>query len=475
MIRRNNGQFQQAFDLLSLAASMKPDHVTIHASLGNVLLDLQRPADAIVSYDRFLSSTPEFAEVLNNKANALSALGREAEAMLCYNQALSKQTDFPDAYFNRGNLYMDMRDYARALYDYEQVLAGNASHFQSWNNRGNALLKLERLPEAMHSYQQGLSIAPGNAELHACLANAYKITGHLNEAVQHYSKVLELSAAGFVRQNAALQLAILHHVYGNTANVEPLLQVAKAMLDNVQVKDKGSLIYCVFMSKIYLWWQLFRQQTQIPQANGVLHVIGESHMLSAHNLVVSYRGHSLQCKGLWIEACTQWRLGHVEANHYQQLMKTYLQAVPEASSVLIMVGEIDCRIDGGIYKASKKNKETDLLQRVQKTIEAFLHMLLAHAQPRRLKLIISGVPAYHIDENGLSQQDLHDFGQFLILFNLTLKQLALQKGMDFLDLFALTDSGNGKANQQWHIDAHHLRPDGIQQAFAHHLLMAETC
>lgn len=475
MIKRSKGELEKALDLLALAASVNPANTIIHASLGNVLLDLEHHADAIVSYDRFLLSMPDFAEVLNNKANALSAVGREAEAMACYEQALRKQPDFPDAYFNRGNLYMDMRQYALALNDYEQVLRTNPAHFQAWNNRGNALLKLERLPEASQSYQQGLSIAPGNAELHGCLANAYKITGKLNEAVQHYAKVLELTTTGFPMQNAALQLAILHHVFGNPANVDALLQVAKDMLNNTLIKDKGSLIYCVFMLKIQLWWQAYRQQAQFPQAQGVLYVIGESHMLSAHNLVVSYGGQHLQCKGLWIEGCTQWQIGKANTNHYQQLLTHYLRVIPVASSVLITIGEIDCRIDSGILKASKKSTasvEISLAQRVDNTIAAYLDFIVAQAQPRQLKLIISGVPAYHMNESGCTEDELQEFGQFLSLFNASLKQQVLARGMDFLDVFVLTDSGTGKASQQWHIDEHHLRPDGILEAFSRHLLAA---
>jgi len=470
MIKRSKGELQQALDLLALAASINPAHTIIHASIGNVLLDLERHAEAISSYDRFLLSMPDFAEVLNNKGNALSALRREAEALACYTQALQKQPDFPDAYFNRGNLHLDMGQYQLAIHDYEQVLKTSAGHFQAWNNRGNALLKLERLPEAFQSYQQGLSIAPDNPELQGCLANLYKITGHLNEAVQHYSKVLALPTTGFPRQNAALQLAILHYVFGNPAHVEALLHEAKGMLTNALIKDKGSLIYCVFMLKILQWWQTYRQQADIPQAQGMLYVIGESHMLSAHNLVLAYGGQYLQCKGLWIEGCTQWRAGHASSNHYQQALIKYLLALPEASSVFITIGEIDCRIDGGIYKASKKLTDISLEQCVHNTVAAYLNVVATQARVRKLKIIVSGVPAYNLDESALNQEELRQFGQFLSLFNTSLKQQVLQMDMDFLDVFALTDDGAGKSNQQWHIDAHHLRPDGILQAFSQHLI-----
>lgn len=470
MIKRGKGELQQALDMMASAAAINPAHVIIHASIGNVLLDLERHAEAIASYDHFLVSMPDFAEVLNNKGNALSALRREAEALACYTQALQKQPDFPDAYFNRGNLYLDMGNYQLAIQDYEQVLKTNAGHFQAWNNRGNALLKLEKLPEAFQSYQQGLSIAPDNPELQGCLANLYKITGHLNEAVQHYSKVLALPTTGFPRQNAALQLAILHYVFGSPAHVEGLLHEAKSMLTNQLIKDKGSLIYCVFMLKILQWWQAYRQQVDPLQTQGVLYVIGESHMLSAHNLVLEYGGQYLQCKGLWIEGCTQWRAGHVDSNHYQQALINYLLALPEASTVFITIGEIDCRIDGGIYKASNKSADISLEQRVHNTIAAYLRVVATQARARKLKIIVSGVPAHNLDESAFTQAELQQFGRFLSLFNTSLKQQAMQMGMDFLDVFTLTDNGAGKSNQQWHIDTHHLRPDGILQAFSHHLI-----
>ncbi|MBI1770896.1 MAG: hypothetical protein HYR68_00725 [Burkholderiales bacterium] len=56
------------------------------------------------------------------------------------------------------------------------------------------------------------------------------------------------------------------------------------------------------------------------------------------------------------------------------------------------------------------------------------------------------------------------------MFNTSLKQQVLMRGMDFLDVFAMTDHGGGKAGQQWHIDDHHLRPDGILEAFSHYLI-----
>ncbi|MBC3918683.1 tetratricopeptide repeat protein [Undibacterium sp. CY18W] len=472
MIRRGQHQLEEALSLVERAVKINPANLPVHATYGNLMMDSGRHEAAIASYERFLSVMPDFPEVINNKGSALSALARHTEALACYERALQLQPDYLDVYFNRGNLYLDMRRYAEALSDYQQVLRLNPRHFQALNNQGNALQKLGRLPEAAQSYQLGLSLAPGNAELHSSLANACAKLGNLQAASQYYAKSLELHAEGFTRHNAALQLAILHYLYGNQANVEPLLNVASGMLENSGIKDQGSLIYCVYMLKIQAWWQQFRSQPQLNAGSptDILYVIGESHMLSTHQLLVSYAGKVWQCKGHWIEGCTQWRIGNQADNHYKQRLATFLQSFPIGATVLITVGEIDCRIDGGILKAWKKTSAISLQQFIHDTIAAYLKQLVVFTEGRQQKIIISGVPAANLADGVGSVEERAEFGNLLSLFNQSLQQQALQLGMDFLDVFSMTDAGNGRSNQQWHIDVHHLRPDAVQQAFNHHVL-----
>ncbi len=42
-----------------------------------------------------------------------------------------------------------------------------------------------------------IRLVPDNAELLGCIANVYKVSGHLNEAVQLYGKVLALNVPSF--------------------------------------------------------------------------------------------------------------------------------------------------------------------------------------------------------------------------------------------------------------------------------------
>jgi hypothetical protein len=53
-------------------------------------------------------------------------------------------------------------------------------------------------------------------------------------------------------------------------------------------------------------------------------------------------------------------------------------------------------------------------------------------------------------------------------FNILLKNKSTEIGFGFLDVYKLTDRGDGFCNQSWHIDEYHLSPEGIHEAWRLH-------
>jgi hypothetical protein len=68
--------------------------------------------------------------------------------------------------------------------------------------------------------------------------------------------------------------------------------------------------------------------------------------------------------------------------------------------------------------------------------------------------------------------DAARFLRIITIFNEVLREGCLRRGMGFLDVFAMTDAGGGKASGDWHIDVYHLRPDALTKAFAEYVRRA---
>jgi predicted O-linked N-acetylglucosamine transferase (SPINDLY family) len=80
-----------------------------------VLLQLNRPQEALASYDRALATKPDFAEALNNRGDALLDLGRHEELIENYKTLLSVKPDYD--YARGGLLRAQMQCCEWAEYD----------------------------------------------------------------------------------------------------------------------------------------------------------------------------------------------------------------------------------------------------------------------------------------------------------------------------------------------------------------------
>jgi hypothetical protein len=81
------------------------------------------------------------------------------------------------------------------------------------------------------------------------------------------------------------------------------------------------------------------------------------------------------------------------------------------------------------------------------------------------KITISGVPAPNINFAVVSGQDSNLLIKLIRVFNESLRIYAKQYGYNFLDVYALTNRGDGISNKEWHIDNFHLKPTAIPVLF----------
>lgn len=144
--------------------------------------------------------------------------------------------------------------------------------------------------------------------------------------------------------------------------------------------------------------------------------------------------------------------------------------LPPQSTLLLTIGEIDCRPDEGIIPAWKKLSAKSLEDVAQDTSGEFVKYVSGMAARHGHQLIISGVPATNIQLDKLSADAGKQLVSLIRLFNASLKNQVVAAGLEFLDVYALTNSGDGIASGEWHIDQYHLLSSAIVVAFSRHLI-----
>jgi hypothetical protein len=190
--------------------------------------------------------------------------------------------------------------------------------------------------------------------------------------------------------------------------------------------------------------------------------------MTTHGMVVRYRETDMKCSAEWILGCKQWHLGNNVVNRYKYKFEAVMARLPIESKVLLTIGEIDCRFDEGIIKAWRKNPETELSDIVDVTTGAYVKYAGAIAQRYGHKIIISGVPATNIRLDLFLKEAAEQLVFLIRIFNRSLKANAIAAGLEFLDVYTLTDRGDGVASGDWHIDDSHLLPSALAEAFSRH-------
>jgi Tfp pilus assembly protein PilF len=158
------------------ALAVKPDHADALNNRGNVLRELERPAEALASYDRALAFKPDYADALNNRGIALVDLKRLAEALASYDRALALEPDYAEAFNNRGNALIELKRPTDALADYDRAIALKPGYVEAHDNKGITLSELGRFDSAIAAIETAIELAPGRARSYYNLALIKRMT-----------------------------------------------------------------------------------------------------------------------------------------------------------------------------------------------------------------------------------------------------------------------------------------------------------
>ena len=459
-------QFAAAVSSYDKAVRIDPSYVEAFFNRGVALQQLDRFDEALASFNRAAALNPGYAAAHYNGGVALHKLKRFDDALASYDRAIALVPDYAEAHANRGVTLEELKRFDEALASYDRAIALKPDDADACFNRGNALTELGRLRDAAASYEKAIAIKPSFAEAYLQLGRRHYDLDDVARAADAYRKVCDLDPADFGLE-AAVELAILHFLAEDYEQCRARLDASRSILAKMSLERITLCVYWRHLDRLLSWRQTHPAPSPTP-GTATLYVIGESHSLTAHGVAVSCGGQVMRCMTEWISGIKQWHLGNAMPNKYKHKFEAIMARLPRESAITLVIGEIDCRHDEGIIQAWRKTPDRSLDEVARSTIEPYLTYVAGVAARHGHRLIVVGVPATNIQMDRLSKDEADRFVRLLRIFNATLKERALAAGMGFLDVYALSDRGDGIASGDWHMDTHHLSPGAVAEAFGKH-------
>ena len=288
--------------------------------------------------------------------------------------------------------------------------------------------------------------------------------------LKFYSKQLENLDKNNYGLRSQVILAILSYLEGDIANCNKYLSSSIEIQNSNNKNFKNEKVY-----HIYLSYLINNNKNEITQNNvdeKTLHVVGESHSLVSHGLKIKNSKGIFLCKASLIMGCKQFHLGNSKSNKYQFRFKNLLQSLPKKSDILLSIGEIDCRINTGILDHIKKNQQKNKFKLINDTITNYLNNIQKFNLTKDHDITIQGVPCPNINTDRISTLKLKELISLIGDFNHILMKEAHKFGYSFLDLYSLTDRGDGFSNGIYHLDTHHLTQEAMLVAWKSYLFVA---
>lgn len=162
-----SGAVGPAEDVLrQLLLRLPRDEDVLHL-LGSLLIQQQRPAEAVAVLREVITLQPDSADAHFNLGTACSALGQFASAARHFVRAAALRPGFAAAHLALGNALKAAKEPDAAEDAYRKALSLDPQSAEAFYNLGNLCLQLARGNEAVDCYRRAVELRPSFAAAHS--------------------------------------------------------------------------------------------------------------------------------------------------------------------------------------------------------------------------------------------------------------------------------------------------------------------
>lgn len=126
---------------------------------------------------------------------------------------------------------------------------------------------------------------------------------------------------------------------------------------------------------------------QLYSNQNILHVIGDSHILTLSHRTLTINNITYHCMPYLIPGCKAYHIGttnNKQSSIQRSLYKNYIGCIPVHSHCMILAGEIDCRRSEGISQAVYKHKFNTIDDALHTTVHQYVSQIIQSAHDRQM-------------------------------------------------------------------------------------------
>jgi tetratricopeptide (TPR) repeat protein len=204
----SKGKYRKAEKLLKKLTGLDQKNSSFWMKLGETYQKLERPIDAINSYNTCISLDPKNYNAWFQIGNLLQEAKKKADALYCYNKAAKLNPENENIIYKQAIAQFESNNKIEALSSCMRLLSINP-HFLSAkelkdniiegiNEEAEKLQANKKYQEAIQIYNQILNKNPINANILSRKGDAYNKIQDIEKALECYNKALLISP-GFYR------------------------------------------------------------------------------------------------------------------------------------------------------------------------------------------------------------------------------------------------------------------------------------
>ena len=394
--------------------------------------------------------------ILKNDFNIKRDLNFELSNTIFKNETndINKYTKLAQKYWNKKNIKKCIKYLLLALnLDFENSV--------TLSKLGYAYYKLGQFPIAIDYFKHSLKNNIDNSDSLNFWALALLQQGkwfNINESnyLKKNLKKLTFKSYGLFYISLIINNIILNKNQLNTLIFKDIANEYNGdFKTSFRTLPKFVQVWLLFLNKLNNQILNTKKLHTLTNLKTIYH-IGDSHCLSFVNQNIKLNNISYKILPKLISGAKAWHFANKEINLSKTLFVNHLKNVELSSIVFLSFGEIDCRPDEGIIKAYLKSdhSEESLNAIIHKTVKNYLEFCCDQAKNRNITFYFFGVHAPIIKKEYTEKADL--LKNIIMKFNLYLKNICYEKGLNFIDTFKYTRNNQYISNKKYMLDNCHL-------------------